>query len=152
MVRFAYIEEKQIEEKETVQSRERDDMRHLGTKLAALATTACLTAVAGDAQAGSTNFSRVADNIVDSAATLPNLISTVAYIGGIGMGVAGIFKLKQHVDNPGQAPMKDGLIRLGAGGGLLALPFMTEAMAGSVADSSSQGVNPSQLKFQPVNF
>lgn len=23
------------------------------------------------------------------------------------VGVAGIFKLKQHVDNPGQAPMKD---------------------------------------------
>lgn len=25
-----------------------------------------------------------------------------------GSGVAGIFKLKQHVDNPGQTPMKDG--------------------------------------------
>ena len=25
-----------------------------------------------------------------------------------GRGAAGIFKLKQHVDNPGQTPMKDG--------------------------------------------
>ncbi len=39
------------------------------------------------------------------------MIQTVAYVGGIGLGVAGIFKLKSHVDNPGQTPMKDGLIR-----------------------------------------
>ena len=29
------------------------------------------------------------------------------WIGGAGLGVASIFKLKQHVDNPAQAPMKD---------------------------------------------
>ncbi len=60
------------------------------------------------------------------------MVQTVAYVGGIGLGVAGIFKLKQHVDNPGQTPMKDGLARLGTGGGLLALPYVTTAMMGSI--------------------
>ncbi len=63
------------------------------------------------------------------------MIQTVAYVGGIGLGVAGIFKLKSHVDNPGQTPMKDGLIRLGAGGGLLALPYLTTAMMGSITNA-----------------
>jgi len=36
------------------------------------------------------------------------------------------------VDNPGQHAMKDGLVRLGAGGGLLSLPYITSAMVGTV--------------------
>ena len=87
-------------------------------------------------QAKAATFSDVATNIVTGSNSLPSLISTVSYIGGIGLGVAGVFKLKQHVDNPGQTPMKDGLVRLGAGGGLLALPFVTSAMQGTIGNGN----------------
>lgn len=89
-------------------------------------------AFAGGAAGGANNFTNVTDKIVLSSSKLPNLITTAAYIGGIGMGVAGIMKLKAHVDNPGQAPMKDGLIRLAAGGGLLSLPMIIETMTNTV--------------------
>lgn len=126
-------------------------MKHLHTKLAA-ALTAGVLASAGTAEAGNTNFSTISDNIVESSSSLPNLISTVAYLGGTGLGVAGVFKLKQHVDNPGQTPMKDGLVRLGAGGGLLALPFMTDAMTNTVSGGDGGGVTPDKVKFQAVQF
>lgn len=126
-------------------------MKHLHTKLAA-ALTAGILAGAGTAEAGNTNFSTISDNIVESSSSLPNLISTVAYLGGTGLGVAGVFKLKQHVDNPGQTPMKDGLVRLGAGGGLLALPFMTDAMTNTVSGGDGGGVTPDKVKFQAVQF
>jgi hypothetical protein len=121
-------------------------MRQFNThKLAAVATAGALMS-AGSANA--TTFSTVADNIMTGTGTLPNLISTVSYIGGIGLGVAGVFKLKQHVDNPGQTPMKDGLVRLGAGGGLLALPFLTDAMTGTIsAGNAGTGPDPNDLKF-----
>lgn len=125
-------------------------MKHLHTKLAA-ALTAGVLASAGTAQASDTNFTDVTGKIVESSSELPNLISTVAYIGGIGLGVAGVFKLKQHVDNPGQTPMKDGLVRMGASGGLLTLPYLTEAMAGSVGEDSD-GIDPSKVQFKAVSF
>lgn len=126
-------------------------MKHLHTKLAA-ALTAGVLASAGTANAQSnTNFTDVTGKIVESSSELPNLISTVAYIGGIGLGVAGVFKLKQHVDNPGQTPMKDGLVRMGASGGLLTLPYLTEAMAGSVGEDSD-GIDPSKVQFKAVEF
>ena len=75
------------------------------------------------------------------------LISTVCWIGGAGLGVAGIFKLKNHVDNPGQTPLKDGLIRLGCGGGLLSFPFIMAAMQGTVSDGSLTGINASALRL-----
>ena len=124
-------------------------MKHLHTKLAAIVTAGAL-AGAGTAQAGDNNFSTVTENIVESSADLPNLISTVAYVGGIGLGVAGIFKLKQHVDNPAQTPMKDGLVRLGASGGLIALPFMTEAMTNTVSGGEDGTVEVP--KFDAVDF
>ena len=101
-------------------------------RLAAALTAGLLTSGATDAFANGQTFEDVSRNIVTSAAGLPSMIETVAYVGGIGLGVAGIFKLKNHVDNPAQHPMKDGLVRLGAGGGLLALPYLTQAMAGSI--------------------
>jgi hypothetical protein len=118
-------------------------------KLAAVLTATALTTKAGAAFA--TDFSTVSDNIVNSSRSLPNLVSTVAYVGGIGLGVAGVFKLKQHVDNPGQVMMKDGLVRLGAGGGLLALPFLTDAMTGTIGDpATAKGPDFNNLKFDEV--
>lgn len=117
-------------------------------KLAA-ALTAGMMVGASDAFAGQ-NFSNVTKNIVASSSALPNLISTVAYVGGIGLSVAGIFKLKQHVDNPGQTAMKDGLVRLGAGGGLLALPMVLESAAGTIGEG--QGVAADTLQFDAANF
>ena len=105
-------------------------------KLAAAFTAGILMSECTSA-AAATDLTVLSNNIAASGAGLPHMISTVAYVGGIGLGVAGIFKLKQHVDNPGQAPLKDGLIRLGAGGGLLALPFITNAMQGSINEGDT---------------
>jgi hypothetical protein len=126
---------------------ERSNITH---KLAAAMTVGVLMSEAGPAFAQGTGFQQVTSNINASASTLPDLISTVAYIGGIGLGVAGIFKLKQHVDNPAQAPMKDGLVRLGAGGGLLALPMLTDAMTSTVGQGT--GPQTSDLQFQAATF
>lgn len=116
-------------------------MKKTSHKLAAVATVGMM-AHSGDAFAGGgTNFSTVADNITTSSAGLPNLISIVAYIAGIGFAVVGVFKLKQHVDQPAQHPMKDGLVRLGCGGALLALPFLIDAMVGTVS-AGTTGTGP----------
>ena len=107
-------------------------------QIAAALTAGVLMSEGADAFAGPVIFADISSNIIASSANLPAMIQTVAYVGGIGLGVAGIFKLKQHVDNPGQTPMKDGLVRLGAGGGLLALPYLTGAMQGSIGPASGQ--------------
>jgi len=106
-------------------------------QLAAAMTAGMLMGQGTNAFANATTFKEVGDNIITSSGSLPAMIQTVAYVGGIGLGVAGVFKLKQHVDNPGQTPMKDGLVRLGAGGGLLALPYVTSAMMGSIDNGAN---------------
>lgn len=117
-------------------------------KLAAVATMGIIAVTSSDAQAAAaTNFADMSDNIVTASSGFQNMISTVCWLGGAGLGVAGIFKLKQHVDNPGQTPMKDGLVRIGAGGGLLAFPFIQNAMAGSIADGSTGAFQASVLKM-----
>lgn len=112
-------------------------------RLASVITAAAIMSESFEAYAE--NFSDVTENVAKSASGLPKMISTVAYIGGIGMGVAGIYRLKQHVDKPDGEPMKNGLIRLAAGGALLSLPYMTQAMSGSV------GENADGIGFEDVN-
>lgn len=117
-------------------------------KLAAAATMGIIAASSSDAQAAAaTNFADMSANIVTASSGFQNMISTVCWLGGAGLGVAGIFKLKQHVDNPGQTPMKDGLVRIGAGGGLLAFPFIQNAMSGSIANGATGAIDGNVLKM-----
>lgn len=118
-------------------------------RLAAAATAGVLMFDGADAYA-TAGFNAIAGKIGDSTVALPKLISLVGYIGGAGLSVAGVFKLKNHVDNPGQVPMKDGLVRLGAGGGLLALPAVTAAMQETI--NTGNTVTKGAMKFDDASF
>ena len=71
---------------------------------------------------------------------IPDLVSFLCYVGGACLAGLGVVKLKQHVENPGNNPMKDGLARLGFGGMLLAIPTITDVMQ-DTATSSSEARN-----------
>lgn len=85
---------------------------------------------AKDAQAN--NFGDIASNIVDSIEELPGLLTGVAYLLGLMLGVLGVLKVKDHVENPTQTPLKDGAIRMASGGALFALPIVYEAMQNTI--------------------
>jgi hypothetical protein len=116
----------------------------LSHKLAAIATIGMMASSCTGAQAAIT-LKDMSSNIAVASSGFNNLISIVCWVAGAGLGVAGIFKLKQHVDNPGQTPMKDGLIRIACGGGLLAFPFIQQAMQGSISNGSLSKVSASAL-------
>lgn len=100
-----------------------------------------------NAAAGTTSgrdFSLIAENITTSIQSLPGLLTGVAYMLGILLGVLGILKIKDHVENPTQTQLKDGAIRLAAGGGLFALPIVYEAMMTTIGDQTG-GVSAAEL-------
>ena len=99
-------------------------------------------------QAHANNFSNIASNIITSMADLPGLLSGVSYMFGILIGVLGILKIKDHVENPNNTPLKDGAIRLAAGGGLFALPIIYQAMFNTIGqDTSVQGAQLNQVQM-----
>lgn len=123
--------------------------RSMTHKLAACATIGMIAGSASAADAATT-FRDMSNNMIAASGGFNNLISVVCWIGGAGLGVAGIFKLKMHVDNPGQTPMKDGLVRIGCGGALLAFPFIQQAMQGSISNGSLAKINASSLQMDSV--
>ena len=94
----------------------------------------------GQASAATNNFSKIAENIQISLSSLPGLLTALAYLFGILLAVLGIMKIKDHVENPTQTPLKDGAIRLCAGGALFALTIVFEAMRNTIgtADGNVQ--------------
>ncbi len=61
-------------------------------------------------------------NIADSFDEVPGLIAGGSYLFGLVLGVVAIIKLKDHVSNPEQTPLKDGVVRLLLAGALFSLP------------------------------
>lgn len=105
--------------------------------MGAAITTGLIFASSSDAHAQTTNFSTIANNINTSMGSLPGLITAVSYLIGILLGALGIMKIKDHVENPTQTPLKDGAIRLAAGGALFALPFVMDAMTSTIGTQTT---------------
>ena len=121
-------------------------------KLGAAMTAGAVAGSAGTAHAGgANNFSSIAENMVLSVASIPGLLTALAYLFGILLGVLGILKIKDHVENPTQTPLKDGAIRLAAGGALFAAPIIFEAMSETLDDGNT-GAGASAAQLQSVSF
>ena len=104
-------------------------------KLGAAMTTGLLVS-STDAFAAN-NFNSIASNINSSIASIPGLISAIAYLFGVLLSVLGILKIKDHVENPTQTPLKDGAVRLCVGGALFALPIVLEAMFSTIGEGTA---------------
>lgn len=105
--------------------------------------------VGGVENAHATNdFSAITENITGSISGLPGLLTGVSYMMGILLGVLGILKIKDHVENPSGAKLQEGAIRLAAGGGLFALPIVYEAMQNTIG---SDGSGPNQFSLDGVS-
>ncbi|USO03919.1 MAG: hypothetical protein H6853_02765 [Rhodospirillales bacterium] len=87
------------------------------------------------------NFSTISDNISESIQDLPGLLTGVSYMVGILLGVLGILKIKDHVENPSNTPLQHGAIRLAAGGGLFALPIVYEAMQATIGEDGANATS-----------
>lgn len=75
-----------------------------------------------------TTIDDVGENIILSAEEIPGLITAIAYLIALLLGITGILKLREHVENPNQTPLRVPVIRFLTGGFLLALPIVLEAL------------------------
>lgn len=108
------------------------NQRHIKV-LGYAAMTAALIGSSSIAEAASaTTLGNVITNTQTSMSDFPFLLSAIAYISGLFLAAAGIFKFKDHVDNPAQNPLSAGVKRFIAGGMFLSGPFMYDALAGSL--------------------
>lgn len=105
--------------------------------------------LAGMSEAHANDFSDIAENITDSIQKLPGMLTGISYLMGLLLGVLGVLKVKDHVENPSQTPLKDGAIRMASGGALFALPIVYESMFNTIGNTSTL-VGPAMLN--PVSF
>lgn len=109
-------------------------------KTALLASLLTVTAVPS-AFAGSETLGDVFSNTLKSWNGITNIFSTLAYFAGAFLAIVGVFKFKDHVDNPQQTKLSEGVKRMLAGGMFLSLPFMIRAIRGALYDTTSIGGN-----------
>jgi len=108
--------------------------------------------VSGVETADAANFNAIIANINASISNIPGLLSGISYMMGVLLGILGILKIKDHVENPGQTPLQQGAIRLAAGGGLFALPIIYEAMRTTIGVTGPSVQAPAVRALQMQSF
>jgi hypothetical protein len=104
-------------------------MKNLGMIKILTLISAMLVIGSGAAEAAApTTVGDMVTNATASFAKFPFILSMISYFSGLFLAIAGIFKFKDHVDNPMQNPLSAGVKRFLAGGMFLSTPFMYEAI------------------------
>lgn len=119
-------------------------MKKLNKNLIRVQAGVIAAMLVGAQQAHANTFSDIAENITNSISQVPGMLTGLAYMMGLLLGVLGVLKVKDHVENPGQTPLKDGAIRMASGGALFALPIVYESMQNTIGDTSAF-VAPAEL-------
>ena len=57
----------------------------------------------------------IANSITDQLKAIASLIVAVSYVAGLGFLLAGLFKFKQHKDNPTQVPVGTPIVLVALG-------------------------------------
>lgn len=88
------------------------------------------------------DFGQTVDKTKTNLTNAPTIVSAIAYIVGGATMLSGAASLKKHADTPQQEPLQKGVMRLGVGATVAALP----PLMGWVQNSLSQGSDPFNFK------
>lgn len=91
------------------------------------------------------NINGMLSNIITSVEYVPYMLAAVAYLLGLILGISGILKVKEHVENPNQVQIREPIIRFLIGGALFALPSIMSAMQETIAGDPTAAATGSVL-------
>lgn len=99
-----------------------------------------------------TDLESLTSQVGGQTSNIPTFINIICYVFGVALVALGIVKLKQHIEQPTQAPLKDGIARVAFGALLLALPFVLELALNTMTGSTSGGTagGPGTITFNPT--
>ena len=94
-------------------------------------------ALAGNAPSGDNGgIGTLATNVTGSFGQLGKLMAATSYLAGFGFAIAGVFKFKQHKDNPTQIPMGTPIALLAVGIILIFLPGIIKPAGVTIFNTS----------------
>lgn len=125
-------------------------MLKLNNKMNRLGATASASILTGlmastESHAATHGFNDISAKLTSQIANLPGLLTAISYIFGVLLGILGLVKIKDHVENPSQTPLKEGAIRLAIGGALFTIPMITQAMQ-ELLDTGATGVTAKSMQ------
>ena len=92
-------------------------------------------------QVAGTGVDNLAGNLRGTAKSVTDILSILSYVVGVGFGIKGALKFKEHNETKGQTPISQPLVLLAVAGFLLSLPTLLIMARDSVLGSGASGVS-----------
>ncbi len=93
--------------------------------------------------------SEVICHVMSSTMAIPRFLGAISYFIGLVLGLWAILKIRDHVNNPAQVALSEGISRLIAAGAFFAMPVVVMALAYSVTPDilATQGTSQANTDF-----
>ena len=88
---------------------------------------------------GPKTIGKMAEKVSSTFEAIGQMIIGIAFVAGLGFGVAAIFKFKQHKDNPTQVPVGTPVAMMAISAALVFLPGFYDPLGGTMGLKSEDG-------------
>ncbi|MGE3622733.1 MAG: hypothetical protein AB7H77_02500 [Bdellovibrionales bacterium] len=113
--------------------------RHFFHSLLMAAAMVAVLPMAAFAQGtGGADLGEAATNITGFLGPVAPLISGLFWLGGAVLMGAGALKLKEHAENPGNNPLRQGISRIAVGAALLTIPFFAQFAVNTLSAGNAE--------------
>lgn len=95
----------------------------------------------GTAATSGTGVDALAGNLKSTAKSVTDILSILSYVIGVGFGIKGALKFKEHNETKGQTPISQPLVLLAVAAFLLSLPTLLIMARDAVLGTGSSSVS-----------
>ena len=116
-----------------------------------IASVLAMVLITSLASAQSAGLTGMAYNWWAQVQTVTDIISTVAYVAGIGFMFKAILKFKEHNESKGQVPLSNAIVLFVVAGCLLGLPYMVSSAKSTTVGAGAMGTGIGNGALRSIN-
>ena len=110
----------------------------LTTKLSAVILSSATVGFSASTAHATNNLNAFLEKTAGETANIPQFLTLISYLIGAVLVVLGVVRLKAHIEQPSQVPMREGIARTAFGGLMLGVPYLID-IAGDTMIATGAG-------------
>ena len=112
-----------------------------GMKLSAMLLSSTVVGFAASTAHATNNLNEFLKKTGGETANIPQFLTLISYLIGAVLVVLGVVRLKAHIEQPSQVPMREGIARTAFGGLMLGVPYLIDIAGDTMIDTGGFDVN-----------
>ena len=125
-------------------------LSNIGVKASAMLLSSVIVGFSASTAHATNNLNAFLEKTAGETANIPQFLTLISYLIGAVLVVLGVVRLKAHIEQPSQVPMREGIARTAFGGLMLGVPYLIDIAGDTMVDTGA-GYDVNKYKWSATS-